>query len=194
LPEPVCRMIQQPRTGRKPSKWRDRQGLRYTRPPATVAGFTTKESRDGRTLQGRVLAIDIGAKRVGVAVSDELRLSVRPLPTLQRTSWKRLLGSLAQLCETFDVRMIVLGLPLRLDGTEGDAALEVRRVARNLELSLKLPLFLQDERLTSKTAEASLRQQGFQGVKISERIDSEAASIILSDYLAGQNALRTHGD
>jgi putative Holliday junction resolvase len=145
-------------------------------------------------LQGRVLAIDIGAKRVGVAVSDELRLSVRPLPTLQRTSWKRLLGSLAQLCETFDVRMIVLGLPLRLDGTEGDAALEVRRVARNLELSLKLPLFLQDERLTSKTAEASLRQRGFQGVEISERIDSEAASIILSDYLAGQNVLRTYGD
>jgi putative Holliday junction resolvase len=145
-------------------------------------------------VQGRVLAIDIGAKRVGVAVSDEMRLSVRPLPTIQRTSWKRLLNSLARLCKTFDVRMIVLGLPLRLDGQEGDAALEVRRVARNLELSLKLPLFLQDERFTSKIAEDSLRQQGFQGVEISQRIDGEAASIILSDYLAGRSAVKNQGD
>jgi putative Holliday junction resolvase len=80
-----------------------------------------------------------------------------------------------------------MGLPLRLDGSEGDAALEARRVARNLELSLKLPLFLQDERFTSKTAEASLHARGFGGAEISKRVDSEAASIILSDFLAHQN-------
>lgn len=140
-------------------------------------------------MQGRVLAIDFGAKRVGVAISDELRLSVRPLPALPRTPWKRLLSSLSELCERFDVRMIVLGLPLRLDGSEGDAATEARRVARNIELSLKLPLFLQDERYTSKTAETSLRQQGFQHREITCRIDSEAASIILSDYLANQDSV-----
>ena len=137
-------------------------------------------------MQGRVLAIDMGSKRVGLAVSDELRLTVRTLPPLPRTPWKRLLSSLAELCEQFDVRSIVLGLPLRLDGTEGDAAQEVRRVARNLQLSLKLPLFFQDERLTSKDAEASLRQRGVQDVEISGRIDSEAASIILSDFLEVQ--------
>lgn len=136
---------------------------------------------------GRVLAIDIGSKRVGLAISDESRLSVRPLPALSRTPWKRLVGSLAETCEKFDVRSIVLGLPLRLDGSEGDAASEARRVARNLELSLKLPLFLQDERLTSKTAEASLQARGLDGAEISKRIDSEAASIILSDFLASQN-------
>lgn len=135
-------------------------------------------------MQGRVLAIDIGSKRVGLAVSDEMRLSVRPLPALPRTSWKRLLGSLAELCVEFDVRAIVLGLPLRLDGGEGDAALDARRIARNLELSLKLPLFLQDERLTSKAAEASLRARGLQPREISAQVDSEAASIILSDFLA----------
>ena len=132
---------------------------------------------------GRVLAIDIGSKRVGLAVSDEMRLSVRTLPALPRTPWKRLLASLADLCEKFDVRSIVLGLPLRLDGSEGDAALEARRVARNLELSLKLPLFLQDERLTSKTAETSLRADGFNHTEVADRVDSEAAAIILSDFL-----------
>jgi putative Holliday junction resolvase len=141
---------------------------------------------------GRVLAIDIGSKRVGLAISDESRLSVRPLPALPRTPWKRLLGSLAETCEKFDVRSIVLGLPLRLDGSEGDAAVEARRIGRNLELSLKLPLFLQDERFTSKTAEASLLARGFDGAEISKRIDSEAASIILSDFLASQDNEERH--
>ena len=140
-------------------------------------------------MQGRVLAIDMGSKRVGLAVSDELRLTVRTLPALPRTPWKRLLSSIAELCEQFDVRSIVLGLPLRMDGTEGDSAQEVRRVAHNLQLSLKLPLFFQDERLTSKEAESSLRTRGFQGGEISERIDSEAASIILSDFLEGQKGV-----
>ena len=134
-------------------------------------------------MQGRVLAIDMGSKRVGLAVSDELRLTVRTLPALPRTPWKRLLSSLAELCEQFDVRSIVLGLPLRLDGTEGDAAQEVRRVAHNLQLTLKLPLFFQDERLTSREAEDSLRERGLKGSEISDRVDSEAASIILKDFL-----------
>ena len=137
-------------------------------------------------MQGRVLAIDMGSKRVGLAVSDELCLTVRTLPALPRTPWKRLLSSLAELCEQFDVRSIVLGLPLRLDGTEGDAAREVRRVAHNLQLTLKLPVFFQDERLTSRDAETSLRERGFQGFEISARVDGEAASIILRDYLEVQ--------
>jgi putative Holliday junction resolvase len=86
----------------------------------------------------------------------------------------------------------VLGLPLRLDGSEGDAALEARRVARNLGLSLKLPIFLQDERYTSKTAEASLSARGLGGAEISKRVDSEAASIILSDFLAALDGDEKH--
>jgi putative Holliday junction resolvase len=139
-------------------------------------------------LQGRVLAIDMGSRRVGLAVSDELCLTIRTLPALPRTPWKRLLSSIAELCEQFDVRSIVLGLPLRMDGTEGDAANEVRRVGRNLQLSLKLPLFFQDERLTSKDAESSLRERGLRAFEISGRIDSEAASIILRDFLEVQKS------
>jgi putative Holliday junction resolvase len=142
------------------------------------------EQHGERESPGRVLALDLGTKRVGVAVSDELRLTARPLPALPRTSWKRLLRAVSELCERFDVRTIVLGLPLRLDGDEGDAAQEARRIARNLGLSLKLPIRLQDERLTSRAAEAALREAGLQKQEISERIDSEAAAIILRDFLS----------
>ena len=142
------------------------------------------EGREGPRARGRVLALDIGAKRVGVAVSDEMRLSVRTLPALSRTPWKRLLNSVAELCERFDVKVLVLGLPLRLDGVEGDSAREMRRVARNLELSLRLPVKLQDERLTSKAAEVSLRGQGLRAGQIADRVDGEAAAIILKDFLS----------
>lgn len=136
-----------------------------------------------RDVPGRLLALDLGAKRVGVAVTDELRLTVRPLGALPRTSWKKLVRDLSELCESFDVRRVVLGLPLRLDGVEGDASGEARRAARNLELSLKLPVSLQDERLTSKEAEASMRAAGLSEGEIKARVDSAAAVIILRDYL-----------
>ena len=121
---------------------------------------------------------------MGVAVSDELRLTVRPLRALRGTNWKQLLRALNELCVEFDVREVVLGLPLRLDGGEGDAAKEVRRVARKLELSLRLPVAFQDERLTSKAAESALRREGLGEREILSNADSEAAAIILRDYLS----------
>ena len=133
---------------------------------------------------GRLLALDLGARRVGVAVCDELRLTVRPLPPLARASWKRLLGEIAALCQSFDAKGVVVGLPFNLDGSEGEAALEARRIARNLSLSLNLPVHLQDERLTSRDAEQSLRSDGATDSEVSARVDGEAAAIILSDFLA----------
>ena len=134
---------------------------------------------------GRILSLALGEKRVGVAVSDENRLSVRALPVLGRTNWKRLLSDIDELCRRFDVKRVVVGLPLRLDGTEGDAAEDARRVARNLELSLKLPVSLQDERLTSKDAEALLRAEGLGFREIKGRVDGEAAVLILKNFLEG---------
>ena len=137
-----------------------------------------------RRASGRLLALDIGTKRVGVAVSDELGLTARPLPALPRTNWKRLLRDVSELCREFDVKGVVVGLPLRLDGSEGDAAAEARRLARNFGLSLPCPVFLQDERLTSKEAEAELRRAGHAESEIKGLVDSHAAEIILRDYLA----------
>jgi putative pre-16S rRNA nuclease len=133
---------------------------------------------------GRLLALDLGERRVGVAVSDELRITVRPLPPLQRTSWKRLLSTVAATLKSFDARGLVLGLPLRLDGTEGEAAFEARRIARNFQLSLRVPVYLQDERLTSREAEQVLRDEGHAREELRRRVDSEAAAIILRDFLA----------
>jgi putative Holliday junction resolvase len=149
----------------------------------------TNESPDrfggrARGPAGRLLALDLGEKRVGVAVSDELRLTARPLPYLRRTNWKQLLSAVADLLQRFDAQALVIGLPLNLEGTEGEAAGNVRRLARNFELSLRVPVFLQDERLTSREAEESLRAEGLRDEGLRERVDSEAAAIILRDYIA----------
>lgn len=132
---------------------------------------------------GRLLALDLGARRVGVAVSDELRVSVRALPVLQRTNWKRLVREVSQLCKCFDAKGVVIGLPLNLDGSTGEAASEARRLARNFSLTLGLPVHLQDERLTSHAATEVLLASGSSGEDIDERIDGESAAIILKDFL-----------
>lgn len=132
---------------------------------------------------GRLLALDLGQKRVGIAVSDELRVAVRPLLTLRRRSWKQLLRSVDETLKSFDARGLVIGLPLRMDGTEGEAAQEARRLARNFELSLDVPVYLQDERLTSVEAEAGLRAAGHTCEQRRARVDGESAAIILRDFI-----------
>ena len=137
-------------------------------------------------IKGRLLALDLGSKRVGVAVCDELQLTAHPLPPLDRTNWKKLLRLISDLRHSFDAQGVVIGLPLNLDGSEGDASREARRIARNLSLSLTVPVHLQDERLTSHAAEASLRESGVMGKELSERLDSESAALILRDFIAQQ--------
>ena len=138
---------------------------------------------------GRVLALDLGEKRVGAAISDELRITVRPLPFLRRTSWKQLLGAVADLLRSFDAKALVIGLPLNLDGTEGPAAKEARRLARNFERTLKVPVHLQDERLTSREAEEALRLAGRSDAELRLSVDGEAAAIILRDFIANTDDL-----
>lgn len=134
----------------------------------------------------RILALDLGRKRVGLAVSDEQWITVRPLKALTRRSWKELLRAVSEIARSFDAQSLVVGLPLRMDGTEGDAALEARRLARNFELSLKIPVFLQDERLSSVEAENSLLKEGHAPETLGEMVDSRAAAIILRDFIAGR--------
>jgi putative Holliday junction resolvase len=141
------------------------------------------ESRPGAA-KGRLLSLDLGTKRVGVAVSDELQLSAQPLAPLRRSNWKTLLRQISELRQSFDAQGVVIGLPLNLDGTEGFAAQEARRIAHNLTRSLSVPVHLQDERLTSHAAEESLRAAGVTGQALKARVDSEAAAIILRDFIS----------
>jgi putative Holliday junction resolvase len=136
--------------------------------------------------RGRLLALDLGRRRVGVAVSDELRITVSPLAPLPRTNWKQLLRDVTGALESFDAKGLVIGLPLNMDGSAGAAAQESRRLAANFEKSLSVPVYLQDERLTSLEAEASLRAAKHEEHAIRDRVDSEAASIILRDFIAAE--------
>ena len=130
-----------------------------------------------------VLALDLGKKRVGVAVSDDLSISISKLDALPRTNWKQLLRDVDDLIQRYDAKTLVIGLPLRLNGTDGDAATETRRLATNFARSLKLPVYLQDERLTSRAAEENLRLGGAAPEDIRDLVDSESAALILRDFL-----------
>lgn len=130
-----------------------------------------------------VVALDLGGKRVGVAVSDALSISITRLEALPRSNWKQMLRDVGDLVRRFDAKTMVIGLPLRLDGSSGEAAAAARAIARKFALSLDIPVYLQDERLSSVAAEESLHAEGHSGERVSALVDSEAASVILRDFL-----------
>jgi len=133
--------------------------------------------------KGRILALDPGTKRVGVAVCDELRFTTRPLAYITRASWKKLLLEVKNILAELDAKAMVIGLPLRSDGGESEMSEEARSMARRFALSLDIPVYLQDERVTSYEAKSRLWERGV-GVKESRsQVDSEAAAIILADFL-----------
>ena len=134
-------------------------------------------------LTGPILALDPGEKLVGAAVSDENLVTIKRLPPLKRSNWKKLLQDVLSSIERFDVKTIVIGLPLSLDGTRGEAAEKVERVAQNLARSVSLPVYLQDERLTSFEAMENLKGEGKRREEIPALIDGEAAAMILRDFL-----------
>ena len=141
------------------------------------------ETNDQSLILGPILALDLGEKLVGAALSDERLITTKRLPPLKRSNWKKLLQDIRYLVERFDAQTIVVGLPLRLDGTEGDAANNVRRVATNLAKSINTPVYLQDERLTSFEAMENLKAEGMKPDEIPALIDGEAAATILRDFL-----------
>ena len=138
---------------------------------------------------GRIIALDLGTKRVGVAVSDETQTVVRAVKTVERKAWKKFLKQIIELIADFDAKALVLGLPLESDGSESEMSLEARRLARNFSLSIDVPVFLQDERLSSFEAKGRLWEMGFDNNEVYANVDSEAAAIILEDFLEAKNRL-----
>lgn len=132
---------------------------------------------------GRIIALDPGTKQIGLAVTDEHRLLSRPLPFIARTSWKKLLLSVKDIVEEFDAKALIIGLPVNSDGSESEMSAEARRLANNFALSLDIPVFLQDERTSSYEAKRRLWEQGIELSETKKLVDSEAAVIILSDFL-----------
>lgn len=136
---------------------------------------------------GRLLALDLGMKHIGVAVSDELQFTVRAVAAIERRSWKKLLAQIIAYLDEFDAVGLVLGLPLETDGTESEMSLKARRLARNFSLSVKVPVYLHDERLTSYEAKGYLKKLGLSVEEIWDRVDAEAAAIILRDFIESRS-------
>lgn len=135
---------------------------------------------------GRILALDYGKRRIGVAISDPTRTLASPVTTLVRRAGKRPpWAQLRQIVEEGEVEEVVIGLPLDLAGEEGDWASEVRSFGDDLVRRFGLPVHWMDERLSSVRAEEAVRSIGLRKKEREkkERIDAAAAAIILQDYL-----------
>ncbi|MFY9556298.1 MAG: Holliday junction resolvase RuvX [Blastocatellia bacterium] len=135
-----------------------------------------------------MLAIDLGTKNIGTAISDALGITVRPVETIRRSNDGRDIARLSFLVDDLEAQAVVVGLPLRMDGTAGDAAHAVMRFVSQLQAQLRVTVFTQDERLTSYEADQIMIERGFKQSERRARSDEFAAMIILHDYLAAEKA------
>jgi putative Holliday junction resolvase len=134
-------------------------------------------------VQGRVLGVDLGSRRVGLALSDPLRMISSPLTTIPMGSESGLTRQIVSLCRTHEVRIVVLGLPLSADGSEGPGCARARRIGDSLA-AFDVQVELQDESWSSRDAEEILRETGKRRRGAKEKVDAIAASLILRDYLS----------
>jgi len=148
-----------------------------------LTSTSTSSGLESDTEPRRILAIDPGTRRVGLAISDRLGLIARGLPTLTPTGRKALLRDLGQVVREHNVGRLVMGFPLRLSGEEGPEAEAARELAGQLEQQLKLPVELWDERLTSVQAERVMVSQGVRRSKRRQERDRLAAVLILQSWL-----------
>ncbi|MGH9326747.1 MAG: Holliday junction resolvase RuvX [Terriglobia bacterium] len=144
-------------------------------------------------MPGRIMAIDFGLKRLGVAVSDPLGAVAQGLPTIERKNIAADLSAVGALIEKYSVREIVLGHPLSKDGSANAMSVRVEEFAAKLRKRVSCPVRLQDERLTSAEAERVLRESGVSLAKRRRAVDQVAATLILEGYLDRQ-AYASRGD
>lgn len=134
----------------------------------------------------RVMGLDYGAKTVGVAVSDALRMTAQPEETIRRdreSRIRRTLVRIEELVQEYDVGLIVVGLPLNMDDSVGERAEAAVAFRDRLERRLSLPVVLSDERLTTVEADDALREMGILPENRKQYIDQIAAALILREYM-----------
>jgi len=135
---------------------------------------------------GRVLGLDVGSKRIGIAVSDLLGITAQGLETLQRQNKRLDFEKLAKVVEEFGITQIVVGYPLRMSGEEGVQAEKMRRFAEELRGRFQLPVHLWDERLTSAEANRLLRETDMSIRRRGQVVDQMAAVLILQSWMEGR--------
>ena len=128
----------------------------------------------------RVIGLDVGERRIGIAISDPTGLLASPHSVVQRSSRNEDFARILRLVDELGAERLVVGLPLSLDGETGPQARRVLRYARALAARLPVPVEFQDERFSTATADARLWETGRRG---KAAIDAAAAAVILQDYL-----------
>ena len=133
----------------------------------------------------RILALDHGTKRIGVALSDELKMIAQPLEFIEAEPFADFLVRLKELIRTKEVELILVGMPRNMDGSYGEAAAKVREFVAVLKETITVPLRLWDERLTSTQANRLLIAGNVRRGDRKEKVDKMAAAILLQSYLDG---------
>jgi putative Holliday junction resolvase len=131
----------------------------------------------------RVLGLDVGSRRIGVAISDPLGITAQGLETLYRKNKKHDLAYLHRVIREYEVKEIVVGLPLRMSGTEGAQAEKIHAFADDLRKHFKVPVHLWDERLSSAEANRLLRETDLSIEKRGQAVDRMAAILILQSWM-----------
>lgn len=131
----------------------------------------------------RILAIDYGQKRVGMAVSDPLGFTAQGIPTIEDATPKELLAEIARVCAEWSVGEIVVGFPVNMDGTLGPKADETSAFIERLKGAVSVPVLKWDERLTSREAGRLMIEEGLSRKKQRAQSDRIAATLILQNYL-----------
>lgn len=133
--------------------------------------------------KGRILALDYGEKNIGLACTDELGLTVRPLPSIRNPGQRNLIKKLRAMIQALGVQKIVLGIPINMDGTRGDSAIRMERLQETLKSGLKIPLVGVEETLSTVEAMEFWKNMNPKQQKKHRTIDSLAAALILERYL-----------
>jgi len=155
-------------------------------PPQTtepVDGFTPVCSNDCVDCRGKILAVDYGEKNIGLACSDDLGLTVQPLPSIPNLGRRDFLKRLRTAVRTLSIQKLVVGIPLNMDGTRGDSVVRMERLVEDLNVALKIPIVGADERLSTLEALEFWRHMSLKQQRKYRTADSLAAALILERYL-----------
>jgi len=136
----------------------------------------------------RILAIDHGTKRMGIAISDELGMIAQPLEFIPAEPFADFLGRLEEILKEKQVELILVGMPRNMNGSYGPAALKVQEFVATLKDAVTIPIQTVDERLTSVQAHRLLSEAEVGGRQRKGKVDKSAASVLLQSYLDGRTA------
>ena len=145
--------------------------------------ITLEEFKKKHSDKCRLIGLDLGSKRIGVSICDDKQLIATPLKTINRNSLKDLVDELRLIVDENDIKGIIVGNPLNMDGSSGSSAQSVKDTSNNIEKNISVPICLWDERLSSEGAFNLMGNLDINSSKKSEKLDQHAAAFILQGYL-----------